>query len=51
MYFNYSGENIALHHFLHSHVNYSMLFYVAYFIGSSGFALHLMVPDSLKMFV
>ena len=51
VYFNYSRVNIALHHFLHNHVNYSKLFYIAYFIRSSGFVSHLIVPDSLKKFV
>ena len=52
MYFNYSGENIALYRFLHNHVNYSkLLFYIAHFITSSGVVLHLIVPDFLKKFI
>ena len=35
MYFNYSRVNIDLRRFLHNHVNYSKLFYIAYFIRSS----------------
>ena len=51
MYFNYSIVNITLRSFLHNHVNCSKQFYLPYFIESSGFVLHLIVPDSLNEFV